>query len=265
MLAARDRAHTRAHVMCRSSLFLPVLVLVVTGCTGVSSLQPASTVPAGSWRVGAQTVASPWCSTSGDPADRCAMLPDGTPLPEVRLTARRGLDAASDVGISVPISVHLGPREGFEQLGVRVGLQGDYKRVLWRRPLGGDREQLLSLAPGLGVFATTVSPRNALAPDLDLGLPLLFGHQTSGHEWVLGLELAERLRFRMDAVDPARRLRASTELGLFAAVFSRRGGHTGWQVGYQAPVHAPGSGRFTLGFAFSLDVGGAGTGSTSTP
>src|SRR5690606_21873010 len=99
MLSVRDRSHARAHGMCRSSLFLSALVLVVTGCTGVSSLQPASTVPAGTWRVGAQMVASPWCSTSGDPADRCAMLPDGTPLPEVRLTARRGLDASSDVGI----------------------------------------------------------------------------------------------------------------------------------------------------------------------
>lgn len=246
-----------ASVMLRSLLLLAVLV--AAGCTGVSSLQPASTVPAGTWRLGAQAQASPWCSTSRDPATRCALLPDGTPLPELRFTARRGLDAASDVGVSLPVSVHLGPREGFEQLGLRAGVQGDYKRVLWRRSLGGDRAQLLSVAPALGVFATTVAPRNALVPDVDLALPLLFGHQSKAREWVVGLELAERLRFRMAEPDPARRLQASTELGLFAAVFSREGGHTGWQVGYHAPLHAPGGGRFTLGFAFSLDVGAAQT------
>lgn len=263
MLRRRFTTPRGSPVMHRSHLLL--IVLVTAGCTGASSLQPASTVPAGTWRLGAQAQASPWCSTSGDPANRCAMLPDGTPLPELRFTARRGLDAASDVGLSVPISVHLGPREGFEQLGIRAGLQGDYKRVLWRRSLGGDREQLISMAPGLGVFAVTHAPRNALVPDVDLALPLSFGHQTRGHEWVVGLELAERLRVRMAEVDPARRLQASTELGLFAAVFSRDGAHTGWQVGYHAPVHAPGGGRFTLGFAFSLDVGGARATATSSP
>lgn len=244
-----------ARVMLRSLLLLSVLV--TTGCTGASSLQPASTVPAGTWRLGAQAQAAPWCSISGDPANRCAMLPDGTPLPEARLTARRGLDAVSDVGFAVPVSVHLGPREGFTQFGIRAGLQADYKRVLWRRSLGAGREQLLSVAPGAGIFAVTHSPRNALAPDVDLALPLLFGHQSKGHEWVLGLELAERLRLRMAEVDPSRRLQASTELGLFAAVFSRDGAHSGWQVGYHAPVNALDGGRFTLGFAFSLDVNAA--------
>ena len=263
MLGVRARRSGAARVMLRSHLLL--IVLVTAGCTGASSLQPASTVPAGTWRLGAQALASPWCSTSGDPATRCAMLPDGTPLPEVRLSARRGLDAASDVGLSVPVSVHLGPREGFSQLGLRAGVQGDYKRVLWRRSLGEGREQLLSIAPGLGLFAVTHAPRNALAPDVDLALPLLFGHQSKGHEWVLGLEVAERLRVRMAEVDPARRLQASTELGLFAAVFSRDGAHSGWQVGYHAPLHAPGGGRFTLGFAFSLDVGTHRPLATQTP
>ncbi len=225
--------------------------LLGSACTTVVPLQTASTVPRGTWRVGGQAALSPWCGVSGDVANRCAFLPEGTPLPELRLQGRTGVAEGTDVGVSL-----LGAAEVLAGLGpvVRGGVYVDGKRELLSRELGGERRQVLSVAPGVGFALTPVVPRGGPAPDLDVALPVLFGHQTAGWEWVAGAQVLERFQWRMAEADPGQRWRARTELGLSAGVFSRGPARTAYQLSYVAPVDRLAGGRLTFGFGLVFDV-----------
>jgi hypothetical protein len=239
--------------MTRSSSLavLTYVLMVGSGCTTVVPLQTASTVPRGTWRAGGQAALSPWCGLSRDVANRCAFLPEGTPLPEVRLQGRTGVAEATDVGVSLLASATLPAGLG---VAVRGGVYVDGKRELFSRELGAQRRQVLSVAPGVGFALTPVSPRGEHAPDLDLALPVLFGHQTEGWEWVAGAQVAEHFQSRPELADPEQRWRASTQVGLTAGAFSRAPTRTAYQLSYVAPVDRLAGGRLTFGFGLMFDV-----------
>ena len=231
---------------------LSLLVLLLgPGCATVVPLQPASVVPKGTWRVGGQAALSPWCGLSRDLANRCAYLPEGTPLPELRLQGRTGVAEATDVGVSLFASAQLPAGLG---AAVRGGVYVDGKRELLSRELGGERRQVLSVAPGMGLALTPVAPRNEPAPDLELALPLLFGHQTERWEWVAGAQVLERLQWRLEQADPEQRWRARTEVGVTLGAFSRNPTRTAYQLSYVAPVERLADGRLTFGFGLAFDV-----------
>ncbi len=238
-------------IRSRSLPLLSLALLLGPGCTTVVPLQTASTVPRGTWRVGGQAAVSPWCGLSRDVANQCAFLPEGTPLPEVRLQGRTGVAEATDVGVSLFASAEvpagLGPV-------VRGGVYVDGKRELFSRGLGGERRQVLSVAPGVGLALTPVVPRGGPAPDLDVALPVLFGHQTEGWEWVAGAQVLERFQWRMAEADPEQRWRARTEVGLSVGAFSRGPARTAYQLSYVAPVDRLSGGRLTFGFGLVFDV-----------
>jgi len=233
---------------------LPLLtcaLLVGAGCTTVVPLQTASVVPRGTLRAGGQVALSPWCGLSRDVANRCAFLPEGTPLPELRLQGRMGVAEATDVGVSLFASAQVPAGLGWQ---VRGGAYVDGKRELLSRELGAERRQVLSVAPGVGFALTPVSPRGEHAPDLELGLPVFFGHQSRGWEWVAGAQVLERFQWRPELADPEARWRARTEVGLSAGAFSRGPAKTAYQLSYVAPVDRLSGGRLTFGFGLAFDV-----------
>ena len=230
---------------------LPLALLSGVGCATVVPLQTASVVPGGTWRVGGQVALSPWCSLSRDMAQRCAFLPQGTPLPEVRLQGRTGVAEAVDVGVSLFASAEL---PAGLPAAVRGGVYVDGKRELLSRGLGGERRQVLSVAPGVGFALSPVAPRGGPAPDVDLALPVLLGHQTEGWEWVAGAQVLERFQSRGESADPEQRLRARTEVGLTVGAFSRGPARTAYQLSYVAPVDRLADGRLTFGFGLAFDV-----------
>jgi hypothetical protein len=211
---------------------------------------------------------SPWCSLSRELPTRCAELQEGTsggglggglgeggvPLPEVRLQGRTGVGAGWDVGLSLHGSARAGPGSGFSGVAVRTGLFGDVKRELLARPLEGGARQVLSVAPGLGVSLVPQGPRGAWAPDLEVALPVLAGHQTAGWELVGGVQVVQRLALRPGAADPQARLLPRTDAGLTLGAYSRGPARVAWQLGYLTPVTRPGDGAFQLGFGLVFDV-----------
>jgi hypothetical protein len=233
---------------------LPLLLCLLVsgpGCTTVVPLQTASTVPSGTLRAGGQAAVSPWCSLSRDVANRCAFLPEGTPLPELRLQGRLGVAEATDVGVSLFASAQVPAGLGWQ---VRGGAYVDGKRELFSRELGAERRQVLSVAPGVGFALTPLSPRGEYAPDLELALPVFFGHQTEGWEWVAGAQVLERFQWRPELADPEARWRARTEVGLSLGAFSRGRAKTAYQLSYVAPVDRLSGGRLTFGFGLAFDV-----------
>jgi hypothetical protein len=242
---------SRPSLSIRHAALFSLALLPGLGCTTVVPVQTASTVGRGTWRVGGQAALSPWCGLSGDVANRCASRPEGTPLPEVRLQGRTGVAEGMDVGVSLSGAAHVPAERG---LAVRGGVYVDGKRELFSRALGGERRQVLSVAPGAGLSLAPVSPRGGLAPEVDLALPVFFGHQTEGWEWVAGAQVLERLRWSAEAADPEQRFRARTELGVSVGAFSRAPARTAWQLSYVTPVDRPDGGRLTLGFGLVFDV-----------
>ncbi len=235
------------------SSFPPLLcvLLLGAGCTTVVPLQTSSTVPRSTWRAGGQAALSPWCGLSRDVANRCAFLPEGTPLPELRLQGRMGVAEATDVGVSLLASAQVPAGLGWQ---VRGGVYVDGKRELFSRELDAERRQVLSVAPGVGFALSPVSPRGEHAPDLELGLPVFFGHQSQGWEWVAGAQVLERFQWRPALADPEARWHARTEVGLSAGAFSRGPAKTAYQLSYVAPVERLSGGRLTFGFGLAFDV-----------
>jgi hypothetical protein len=91
--------------------------------------------------------------------------------------------------------------------------------------------------------------------ELNLALPLLFGHQSATFEWTLGAGLIERLQFvDSQAGDGTRSLFPDTQFLLLAGAVLNRKYKPGVQLTFQAPVSLPGYGLFTLSFGFSYDL-----------
>ena len=88
----------------RDERVLPLVgFLLVAGCATVSPMQTASTVDPGKWRVGAQLSTAAYCGSFVEGPLVCTDYPDGVPIPELRVNARRGLPHGADVGISLQV------------------------------------------------------------------------------------------------------------------------------------------------------------------
>jgi hypothetical protein len=137
---------------------------------------------------------------------------------------------------------------------LRGGAYAEARRELAWREVGEGRRQGVTLAPGLGLALAAEGPKGEVSPQVDLGLPVLLGHQTEGWEWVGGVQALGRLEWHPQAVDPQQRFNGRMELGLTVGAVGRSPLHLGWQLGYRAPVTRLGGGSFSLGVGFALDV-----------
>lgn len=225
---------------------LPAALLLLCACSTTGPLQPASVLPPGDLRVIGQAALSPWCSLSGDVAGRCAELPEGTPLPEARVTVRRGLTEAVDVGASVRAHVHLPPGSGFLP-SWRGSLGVDAKWLLWRQG-----RLLLSVAPGATFNLSSVPPRNGLEviPGGELLLPVLAGRRFGAWELVGDLGATLLLDRTSDA---ERRWFATSALQLGVGFYRVAPGGLGVHLGYRAPWTRLGDGPLVLSVGWLVD------------
>ncbi|MFL5321736.1 MAG: hypothetical protein ACJ790_18885 [Myxococcaceae bacterium] len=248
--------------MTRLSALPWIFVVCLSACTTVTPLQTASTVKPEVWRVGVQGSLTPACSVT-DPTEiygvfsgksgafkHCMVAPRGVPTPELRLSARRGLTEASDLGFSVHGSTVL-------PVGLLVGGTVDYKRELWSRPLGGDRRQLLSVGPEIGGAIEQLSSTGTLAtpPQLyaDLVLPLYFGHQFEHVELVASPRFIERFTRIERASNGASELLDNGYVGLSLGAFRRDPLQFGIALDYFAPTGLLAEGTFTLTAGIAYD------------
>ena len=208
--------------MRRATLLLSALA----GCTTVTPMQTASTVDEGRWRVGAQLSAAGYCGSFTAGPLVCSEFPDGAALPELRVNARRGMNVATDVGLSLQLAGQvLAPSRPFQ-----AGLTIDVKHALLSGALGPARQVL-----SLGVLAGgAVSGRLALRPYLqaEWGLHLLYGVQTSRFEWVAGVAISQRNLFNEVGGRPALPVVRSDRVGFTLGLYRRLS--AGWvlQLGY---------------------------------
>ncbi len=223
--------------------------IALVGCTTVVPLQTASTLPKNAYRLGAELSATPWCGFAVPPSQAsCASWPRGTPTPEVRVNARYGVLEGFDLGASFHGAAVLGRS-------YRLGLYVDAKKELWSRDLGDGRRQVLSVAPGAGYHAEEVPTSTTGLAELNLALPLLFGHRGGWVEWVFGVGAIERLQFAdAQAGDGTRTLFPDTQLLVLTGVVLNHRVRPGLQLSFQAPVTLPHYGLFTLSFSFSYDL-----------
>lgn len=228
----------------RPLALIAALGLLAAGCGTVIPLQTASTVPRGSYRVGGQLNVAPWCSVTSS-LTLCQVAPLGAPgtpvvpMPELRLNGRYGAADRLDLGLSL----HVLPAP------FRAGAFLDGKLELWSRPHGEGR-QVLSLGLGAGV---TAGPSFAGTPGIsqvELGLPLFYGHPLGPVDLVGSARVLERLAFVDTLSGGPREVLGVTELGLTAGVLTRGNPGVGVQLGYSASV-----GLLDRG-PFSLSVGG---------
>lgn len=191
----------------------------LSGCATVAPMQTASTVEDGHWRVGAQLGAAGYCGSFTEGPLECTEYPDGVPLPELRVDARRGLPHGADVGMSLQVLGQvLAPSRP-----IQGGLTLEAKHELVEGSVAG-RRQVLSLGLLLG-GAISGRPGLRAYGQVEGGVELLYGLQTKRFEVVLGAAYSERTLFD---TPEGRTQRVGFTLGLF------RRNPAGWalQVGY---------------------------------
>jgi hypothetical protein len=215
----------------------------VTGCATVIPLQPASTVRPGGYLVGAQVSASPWCGSAGNAGGTCSVAVPGTPLPEVRVSARRGLWDGLDLGASLHVSGSANSGQGTLVQPMSAGMLVDGKVELWERPLGEGRRQVISVGVGVGFSSTQPNPlSNAVLSTarVDAVVPVFYGYQTSRWEWVVSPRVDQQLAFeyQVPSSTAPRALVPSTFIGLSLAGFTRQAAP--WAFGVE--VRGPASG-----------------------
>ena len=207
---------------------LSVALLWLAGCATVTPMQTASSVEDGTWRVGAQLSAAGYCGSFVAGPLVCSEYPDGAPLPELRVNARRGLPHGTDVGLSLQVAGQvLAPTRP-----VQVGLTLEGKHELVSGALGQAR-QVLSLGLLLG---GAVAGRPTLRPYLQVewGLELLYGIATARYEWVAGVAISERTAFNEVGGHPALPKLRTERLGFTVGVFRRAPAGWALQLGYLA-------------------------------
>ena len=192
--------------------------------------------------MGAEANAALYCGSIGLVTD-CAFYPEGLPLPELRLSARRGVGDGLDFGAAVAARVELYAVD--RPVGALFTF--DAKRELWSRPLGwgawGER-LVVSVNP---LMAAGAAGAIGLAPtvEAELGVPLHVGLVQGGGEWVGSLRLSQRLLLpKLGAEPPAPYPGVTTtRLGLAAGYVFDSG--LAVQLGYQSIVF--GAGYLSLG------------------
>jgi hypothetical protein len=220
----------------------------LAGCATVAPMQTASTVEDGAWRVGAQLSAAAYCGSFVDGPLVCSEYPDGAPLPELRLNARRGLPRGSDLGLSVQV---LGQVQAPTRP-VQVGLTLEGKHELLSGALGQGR-QVLSVGLLLG---GAVAGRPALRPYLEVewGLALLYGIQTARFEWMAGAAISDRAAFNEVGGHPALPKLRTERLGFTLGVLRRAPAGWGVQLGYLGDPHRFGAGAIQIQYGVFWDL-----------
>lgn len=223
--------------------------LLIAGCTTVVPMQTASTLDDRAWRTGAQLSMAGYCGSFVEGPLVCSEYPDGAPLPELRVNARRGLPHGADVGLSLQLAGQLlAPARP-----VQLGLTLEAKHELISAGLGSAR-QVLSL--GL-LLAGAVSGRPTLRPYLQVegGLNLLYGIQTARFEWVAGASFSQRHLFNEVGGRPALPHQKSQRLGFTIGLFRRA--PTGWavQLGYSGDPEKYDHGAILLQYGVFWDRG----------
>jgi hypothetical protein len=223
-------------------------------CTTVTSLQTASTVKPGHYRLGAQLSASPYCGVRVPPGPHsCAVLPSGFPLPELRGSARYGVGDSVDLGLSAHAAVVV-------PSGANLGLSVEGKAVVWRRPAEKGRVHLVSVGPSAGYSNRQYGLFNELQrgsqSSVELVLPVYYGFQAPYVEWVISPRYVERISLHDLDGDGRREVLNYGAFGLtFGGVF-RLSEKIGVAVGlgYDAPFSYPEQGALTgsVGFLFEL-------------
>jgi hypothetical protein len=212
-------------------------------------MQTASVVAPGALRVGGQVDFAAWCGTPGAglAVFSCNQFPDGIPLPEVRATARRGVGWASDVGASLQVATQIDAPE----LPLQVGLTTDVKRELFHLS-GPGAGHVLSLGV---LVAGAIAGRPGLSPtgQVEWGVPLFYGLQTTHFEWVAGLSFSQRVQFGGPPGLPAR---LSTRLGATLGLFRRDPAGFGVQLGYLTDVRLPTRGALQVQVGWLWDFAG---------
>jgi hypothetical protein len=237
-----------------SPRFLGILTafggVLVSGCSTVLPAQTASTVSPGAYRLGAQLSASPWCGFSFPP--QCATLPNGAPVPELRVSGRHGVSDRVDVGLSASASSVLSPGSfGSLEPGIlRLGVVVDGKAEVWSRPAQGGRH-LISAGAGAGFVSQ--SP----IAEVQLSAPLWYGYQfADGKELFAGPRYVQRMSFEDIDGDGRREALQMPSLGLSVGYAS--GGPVRFvsALEYFASTTYLGAGTFNLSAGVLWDVGG---------
>jgi hypothetical protein len=222
--------------------------MLLTGCAAVAPLQTASVVEAGHTRIGAQGSAALFCG----PVDwglfavlGCNQYPDGVPLPELRLAARRGLGSSTDVGASLRIMGQVAAPEHV----LEAGATFEAKRELLHVTHSG-LQHVVSAGALAGVG---LAGRLGLAPTgtIEWGLPLFYGLQTKGLEWVVGVSFSSRIAF---GGSPGSATQVAPRFDATVGVFARE--PFGWsvQLGYLTEPRQPGRGALQLQFGWLWDI-----------
>ncbi len=233
--------------MKRAAVFL-----VLTGCVTVTPMQTASTVDDGAWRVGGQLSAAGYCGSFDGPTPTdCTNYPDGVPLPELRVDARRGLPHRSDVGLSLQVEGQLfAPSRPLQ-----VGLSFEGKRELWSTTGASGRRQLVSISFLAGA---AVSGRLGLPPYLqyEWGVSAFYGLKTSRFEAVVGATVSRRTLFNQVGAPSPLPSVDSERIGLTLGLFRRA--PAGWaiQLGYLTDPGHFAHGAIQLQYGVFWDLGG---------
>jgi len=238
--------------MERRELWIPALVLALSGCATVLPMQSASALPEGQWRVEAQAAIAPWCGVSGNLSSGCAYNPGGTPLPEGRVSVQRGLADAAELGASAHWSGYAPPGSG-DGLSQRFGLLVQGKQEVWSRELSPGNRQILSVGGGVGAELVSIRPDvRRLGFEGLIVLPVYFGHQTNNFEWVGRLAFVERFADPTLDLEGQRPQVDLGELDLAVSLLRRAPGHWGVELGYRAPTGRLGDGAFHVSFGLGF-------------
>ncbi|MBX5482906.1 MAG: hypothetical protein IRZ16_13850 [Myxococcaceae bacterium] len=234
---------------------LAMAVVAASGCVTPTSLQTASTVDPGTWRVGAQLSSAPWCSVTFTP-ERCALAPKGLPLPELRASARTGLAPRTDVGLSLSTSAVI-PQ------GVSVGALFDAKRELWSSGSASGSRQLIAASVGagghldlIGVFDSSSGGGGRVEPGIDIPIAGWYGLKQGGWEWVVSPRFVERMAIARTVPGQPNLVLHSEWLGGTLAAVSPGPFHFVAGIDYLAPVGDLASGPITVSVGGLLVLGG---------
>jgi hypothetical protein len=240
----------------RPALSLSALLLtgaLTSGCQTLAPQQTASTVEPGTWRLGGQISASPWCSTTlrPDPGS-CEQFPRGFPLPvpELRLSGRTGLVPRADAGLSLYGT-------GVLQRGFRVGALGEAKLELWSASTPWGR-QLLSLGAGIGAAReqSSVEGSRFVIPALDVLGPVFYGYQIRSWELVASARFLQRFTFLDVTGDGRAEVLGDAWLGFAVGAYTRAPTRWAFSLEYSAPTRLLQRGSFTASVGVLFDIGG---------
>jgi hypothetical protein len=229
-------------------LLLPLAV----GCATVVPMQTASVVAPGRARLAGSLTAAGYCGDlSGGVLlglTRCTEYPDGVPLPELRASARFGLGAGFDVGLSAQAQGQVLAPERLLQLGLTADVKGEVLRISTAGPTHVFSTGLLG--------GTALSGRLGLPlwAQLEWGVPLFYGLQLERWEVVLGASLSQRLllpRFATGELPAVSSVRAGLTVGLF------RRNPASWalQLSYLTDPARFSTGTLQLQLGWFFDVG----------